>query len=175
MQLYVRDTVTSVTWVEKELKGYRQLTLAPGETRTVGLTLPVAACTIVDVEVDMLTGEVRVTDLVSAVDCGKAIHPVMAEGQIEGAAIQSVGYALYERMPFDANGRMEFRSFRDYTIATAVDVPFRWDPRARLRELHVGIDSAAFGPTPETIKSDSKRSSSSPLRNPNSASWSSRT
>jgi putative selenate reductase molybdopterin-binding subunit len=34
-----------------------------------------------------------------------------------------VGYALYERMPFDGNGRMQFRSFRDYTIATAIDVP----------------------------------------------------
>jgi len=47
----------------------------------------------------------------------------MAEGQVEGAAIQSVGYALYERMPFDASGRMQFRSFRDYTIAAANDVP----------------------------------------------------
>ncbi|HYU37600.1 MAG TPA: xanthine dehydrogenase family protein molybdopterin-binding subunit, partial [Gemmatimonadales bacterium] len=42
------------------------------------------ACTIADVDVDMTTGEVRVTDLVTAVDCGKALHPVMAEGQIEG-------------------------------------------------------------------------------------------
>jgi len=47
----------------------------------------------------------------------------MAEGQVEGAAMQSVGYALYERMPFDKNGAMAFRSFRDYTIATASDVP----------------------------------------------------
>ena len=47
----------------------------------------------------------------------------MAEGQIEGAAVQGIGYALFERMPFDANGRMQFRSFRDYTIATAIDVP----------------------------------------------------
>src|SRR5688500_6210169 len=47
----------------------------------------------------------------------------MAEGQVEGAALQSLGYALYERMPFDAAGRMEFRSFRDYTIATATDAP----------------------------------------------------
>jgi putative selenate reductase molybdopterin-binding subunit len=51
------------------------------------------------------------------------VNPQMAEGQIEGAAIQSVGYALYERMPFDAGGRMQFRSFRDYTIASAIDVP----------------------------------------------------
>jgi putative selenate reductase molybdopterin-binding subunit len=47
----------------------------------------------------------------------------MAEGQVEGAAVQAVGYALYERMPVDAAGRMRFRSFRDYTIASALDVP----------------------------------------------------
>ena len=65
----------------------------------------------------------RVLKLVEAVDCGQVVNPQMAEGQVEGAAMQSLGYALYERMPFDATGRMQFRSFRDYTIATAIDVP----------------------------------------------------
>ncbi|BCL17344.1 exo-beta-d-1,3/1,6-glucosidase [Micromonospora sagamiensis] len=48
VQVYVSDTVTSVTWAEKELKGYRQVSLAPGEARTVELSLPVASCTLVD-------------------------------------------------------------------------------------------------------------------------------
>ncbi|WP_416904132.1 glycoside hydrolase family 3 C-terminal domain-containing protein [Micromonospora echinospora] len=48
VQAYVSDTVTSVTWAEKELKAYRQVWLAPGEARTVELTLPVADCTLVD-------------------------------------------------------------------------------------------------------------------------------
>ena len=39
------------------------------------------------------------------------------------AAAQALGYALYERMPADASGRMVFRSFRDYTIAAATDMP----------------------------------------------------
>ena len=84
---------------------------------------PPFAAVFVEVEVDTETGLVRVLRVVEAVDCGQVVNPQMAEGQIEGAAIQSVGYALYERMPFDASGRMQFRSFRDYTIATAVDVP----------------------------------------------------
>ena len=84
---------------------------------------PPFAAVFVEVEVDMETGLVRVLRVVEAVDCGQVVNPQMAEGQIQGAAIQSVGYALYERMPFDAGGRMQFRSFRDYTIATAVDVP----------------------------------------------------
>ncbi|MGW6776154.1 exo-beta-d-1,3/1,6-glucosidase [Streptomyces sp. NPDC055037] len=48
VQVYVSDTVTSVTWAEKELKAYRQVSLAPGESREVLIDLPVAACTLVD-------------------------------------------------------------------------------------------------------------------------------
>lgn len=48
VQVYVSDTVTSVTWAEKELKAYRQVTLAPGEAREVLLELPVSECTLVD-------------------------------------------------------------------------------------------------------------------------------
>jgi len=84
---------------------------------------PPFAAVFAEVEVDTETGLVRVLKVVEAVDCGQVVNPQMAEGQVEGAAIQSVGYALYERMPFDAGGRMQFRSFRDYTIATAIDVP----------------------------------------------------
>jgi beta-glucosidase len=48
VQVYVRDLVTSVSWADKELKTYRQVELAPGESARVGLRLPVAECTIVD-------------------------------------------------------------------------------------------------------------------------------
>jgi putative selenate reductase molybdopterin-binding subunit len=81
------------------------------------------AAVFAEVEVDTETGLVRVLRIVEAVDCGQVVNPQMAEGQVEGAAVQSLGYALYERMPFDGEGRMQFRSFRDYTIASAVDVP----------------------------------------------------
>ena len=84
---------------------------------------PPFAAVFVEVEVDVETGLVQVLKIVEAVDCGQVVNPHMAEGQVEGAAIQSLGYALYERMPADAQGRMQFRSFRDYTIATAKDVP----------------------------------------------------
>ncbi|MFD3409767.1 glycoside hydrolase family 3 N-terminal domain-containing protein [Streptomyces cyaneofuscatus] len=48
LQVYVSDTVTSVTWAEKELKAYEQVALAAGESRQVDIELPVAACTLVD-------------------------------------------------------------------------------------------------------------------------------
>jgi beta-glucosidase len=50
VQVYVSDTVTSVTWADQELKAYRQVAVAPGEAVLVDLELPVAACTIVDAE-----------------------------------------------------------------------------------------------------------------------------
>jgi putative selenate reductase molybdopterin-binding subunit len=84
---------------------------------------PPFAAVFAEVEVDTDTGLVRVLRIVEAVDCGQVVNPQMAEGQVEGAALQSLGYALFERMPFDGAGRMEFRSFRDYTIASALDVP----------------------------------------------------
>jgi beta-glucosidase len=48
VQVYVRDVVTSVSWADKELKAYRQVQVAPGETARVRLELPVADCSIVD-------------------------------------------------------------------------------------------------------------------------------
>jgi putative selenate reductase molybdopterin-binding subunit len=84
---------------------------------------PPFAAVFAEVEVDTETGLVRVLRIAEAVDCGQVVNPQMAEGQVEGAALQSLGYALYERMPFDEGGRMQFRSLRDYTIASALDAP----------------------------------------------------
>jgi CO/xanthine dehydrogenase Mo-binding subunit len=80
------------------------------------------ACTIADVEVDTATGEVRVTDVVTAVDCGKAIHPVMAEGQIEGGALQAVGWATIEEIQM-RDGRYLNDRLATYIIPTALDAP----------------------------------------------------
>ncbi len=80
------------------------------------------ACTIADVAVDTATGEVRVTDVVTAVDCGKAIHPVMAEGQIEGGALQAVGWATIEEIKM-RDGRYLNDRLATYLIPTALDAP----------------------------------------------------
>jgi len=50
VQWYVRDLVTSVTWADKELKGFEKVTLSPGESVDVTLDLPVSDCTIVDAD-----------------------------------------------------------------------------------------------------------------------------
>jgi CO/xanthine dehydrogenase Mo-binding subunit len=76
-----------------------------------------------EVELDTETGKVRVVELVTAVDCGAAINPQLAEGQAEGAAAQGLGLALSEEMLFDAAGRMRNPSFTDYKMFGPQDMP----------------------------------------------------
>lgn len=79
--------------------------------------------TYAEVEVDTLTGIVRVTKVVSITDAGQIVNPKMAEGQVEGAIPQSLGMALTEFMPFDEKGRMLNLDFNSYHIYTARDMP----------------------------------------------------
>lgn len=76
-----------------------------------------------EVEVDTETGLVKVLEYVAAVDCGTAIHPALAEGQVEGAVLNGLSYALTEQYLFDDKGRMTNNSFRDYKIFSARDLP----------------------------------------------------
>ncbi len=80
------------------------------------------ACVVADVEVDTDTGEVRVTDAVAALDPGRAIHPVMVEGQMEGGVLQAVGYATIEEMTMHDGGYVNDR-LATYIIPTALDAP----------------------------------------------------
>lgn len=72
--------------------------------------------TLAEVEVDTETGQIKVLNLVSAVDPGKAINPKQAEGQVEGAAAQGMGYALTEEMVLDETGRVVNPNFLDYKM-----------------------------------------------------------
>jgi putative selenate reductase molybdopterin-binding subunit len=76
-----------------------------------------------EVEVDTQTGQVTVTKLVMAVDCGTAINPRTAEGQIEGGLVQALGYAVSEEMVYDEAGRSLATRFGDYRIFQADEVP----------------------------------------------------
>ena len=76
-----------------------------------------------EVEVDVRTGQVRLLKFVSAVDCGQALNPKLAEGQIDGAAVNGICYALTEKYKFSENGNLLTKHFRDYKIWTAADMP----------------------------------------------------
>ncbi len=79
-------------------------------------------CCVVDVEVDLDTCETRVVHVTTAVDLGKAIHPVLAAGQIEGGTVQALGYALLEEVRFQG-GRVWNRELTNYIIPTSMDAP----------------------------------------------------
>jgi CO/xanthine dehydrogenase Mo-binding subunit len=80
-----------------------------------------AAC-VARVDVDLDTGEVTVRDIVAADDVGHVIHPVLAEGQVEGGTLQAVGYATIEEMKL-VNGRYLNDRLATYLIPTALDAP----------------------------------------------------
>lgn len=76
-----------------------------------------------EVEVDTETGQVTVNKLVMAVDCGVAINPITASGQVEGGMTQALGYAHCEEMVYDAQGRMVNPAFGPYKIYRADEMP----------------------------------------------------
>jgi len=76
-----------------------------------------------EVAVDTETGRVRVVRYVAAVDCGTPINPRLAEGQMEGAIVNGIGYALTEEMLLSSQGRVRNPSWFDYKILGALDVP----------------------------------------------------
>ena len=80
------------------------------------------AAVAVEVEVDLDTGEVRVLGVTTAQDVGKAVHPVLCTGQIEGGTLQGLGYALLEEVRWK-DGRVWNHQLANYAIPTAVDAP----------------------------------------------------
>jgi CO/xanthine dehydrogenase Mo-binding subunit len=78
---------------------------------------------ICDVEVDSETGRVEVIRYTAVQDAGRAIHPSYVEGQMQGGAVQGIGWALNEEYVFDPDGKLENPSFLDYRIPVASDVP----------------------------------------------------
>jgi CO/xanthine dehydrogenase Mo-binding subunit len=77
----------------------------------------------VEVEVDTETGRVRVTRLVNVADVGTPINPRIVETQLSGAAIMQLGFTLFEKMLFDAQGQLRNASLAEYKIPGFLDIP----------------------------------------------------
>jgi CO/xanthine dehydrogenase Mo-binding subunit len=78
----------------------------------------------VSVEVDTETGHVRLLDVVSADDVGRALNPVQVQGQIEGAVVQAVGYTILENF-VQVEGQVLTQHLSTYLIPTILDIPDR--------------------------------------------------
>ena len=92
-----------------------------GSTATIARA-PAFAAHLAEVEVDTETGHVRVLDHVVVQDVGRALNPAAIEGQIQGAAAQGLGWALLERMPYDAHGQLLSATFMDYAMPASETV-----------------------------------------------------
>jgi len=84
---------------------------------------PPYAAQFAEVEVDIETGQVTVTDLVMAVDCGVPINPLTSVGQVEGGMVQALGYGHCEEMAYDVDGRMVNARFGPYKIYRSDEMP----------------------------------------------------
>lgn len=84
---------------------------------------PPFAAQFAEVEVNTATGEIRVLKLVMAVDCGVAINPITASGQVEGGMVQALGYAHCEEMVYNTEGQPLATKFGEYKIYQADEMP----------------------------------------------------
>ncbi|MBO0724888.1 MAG: xanthine dehydrogenase family protein, partial [Blastocatellia bacterium] len=77
---------------------------------------------VAEVEIDMDTYEVTALKITTAQDIGRAIHPTLAAGQIEGGTLQSIGYGLFEELVWE-QGRVVNNRLTNYIIPTSLDAP----------------------------------------------------
>jgi len=75
------------------------------------------------VDVDAQTGKVTVERYVAVDDCGRAVNPMLIEGQIHGGVVFGIGQALYERVHYDEEGQLITGTFVDYALPTAAEMP----------------------------------------------------
>jgi aerobic carbon-monoxide dehydrogenase large subunit len=78
---------------------------------------------VATVVIDPETGETQVRRLVAVDDCGRAINPLLADGQVHGAVVQAIGECLYEQVGYDDDAQPLAVNLYDYHLPTAQSVP----------------------------------------------------
>ena len=86
------------------------------------MTYPYGAHAAV-VAVDPGTGQVRVLRYLVAYEVGRAVNPMLVEGQLRGGVAQGIGGALFEEFSYDDAGQPQAISFIEYRLPTAAEVP----------------------------------------------------
>ncbi len=89
---------------------------APSSTNAFGVHC-------VDVEVDPDTGKVTILRYTACQDAGTAIHPAYVEGQMQGGAVQGIGWGLNEEYVYNSDGTLINANFLDYRMPTSFDLP----------------------------------------------------
>jgi putative selenate reductase molybdopterin-binding subunit len=107
----------------RALYGANQHQIAATASAVPELSPPPFIASFAEVAVDLDSGRIRIVDYVVAADCGTAVNPRLAEGQIEGAIANGIGYALAEDLAIDARGRPRGIDFGRYKIPGTLDLP----------------------------------------------------
>jgi carbon-monoxide dehydrogenase large subunit len=87
---------------------------------TVTFAFGAQACAV---EVDVETGRVRILRYLAVHDCGRAINPLVVDGQLHGGLAGGIGTALMEDLLYDRDGQLLTGSLMDYAIPAAADLP----------------------------------------------------
>jgi aerobic carbon-monoxide dehydrogenase large subunit len=103
----------------EELRGLLQAT---GEVESRVSSFPYG-CHVAEVEIDTETGQVTLARYTAIDDVGRAVNPMIVEGQTHGGIAQGFGEALMERCIYDSNGQLLTASFMDYAMPRAADLP----------------------------------------------------
>ena len=126
----IADVASRATWDERRIIagrgafGWPVAQVDPDTGEGEPLHNMAYGATVAELEVDTETGEVKVLKLVSAYDCGKAINPMLVEGQIDGGAAMGLGSALMEELhPYYPTLEHYPTGFFSYMLPTAKDVP----------------------------------------------------
>jgi CO/xanthine dehydrogenase Mo-binding subunit len=126
----IADVANKATWEERRIiagrgaYGWPVAQVDPETGAGEPLHNMAYGATVASVEVDTETGEVKVLKLVSAYDCGKAINPLLVEGQIDGGAAMGLGSALMEELhPYYPTLLEHPTGFFSYMVPTAKDLP----------------------------------------------------
>lgn len=108
------------------------------------------------VEVDVETGQLAILRSILGDDCGRALNPLLVEGQLYGGYAHGIGNALYEETKYSTDGQPLTVSYLDYALPTAIEVPrpelFHIESLTPLNELGVkGVGESGVIPVPAAI------------------------
>ena len=110
----------------KELSGKLMATGGPitcSASDTQGGLGPIVAGNIIDVEVDLETGKVDIIRCTAFIDAGTAMQPAYVDGQVQGATVQGIGWALNEEFFYTPDGTIANSTLLDYRMPTTLDLP----------------------------------------------------
>lgn len=108
-------------WLRYESDHPRRID-AQGSFLPPSVAPPYAIC-VAEIAIDPRTGTIAAERVTEAIDCGRPVNPMFVEGQLHGAIHMGLGGALGEAMLFDSDGRLSTRSFADYQLMRAEDMP----------------------------------------------------